>query len=124
MYLRVIIPIKNNKAQSSAQTATFARVHAYFSTRHYGYFSDIIQGIRDTKYYSSDLSLNDNVTQSPVICRFYKNEKIIASVVTACSNIDEESRIFGPYIDGEIPKDQVQRTEYIDVSDVLTTTEI
>lgn len=91
--------------------------------RHHGYYSDLISGIINTA-----LKLPSRIDQDervifggPIISRFVKNGNVVSPVITKCSNIDQNNRIFEPYFDGSIPNNAIDREEYINELDILTT---
>ena len=95
---------------------------AVFSATHYGYFSDLIQGPMNTSVIDkSSRGISSNlrvpsptrVDDGPVSCQFITNEIIVDGATTQSLNIHPRSRIFSPYIDGEIPNEAMDREDYI-----------
>lgn len=100
---------------------------AKFNTRHYGHFSDLLQGVQNTSYLEMKTAVDQNglpidsqktytVGQNPAITSTFGQHghtNIIEPFYTACSNIDPSSRIFSPYFDGEIPQNSIGREVYI-----------
>ena len=92
--------------------------------RHHGYYSDLISGIinTDLKFPSSRTSDDEkNVYGAPIVSRFIKEENVVSPTITKCLNIDQNNRIFEPYFDGLIPNSAIDREEYINELDILTT---
>jgi hypothetical protein len=90
--------------------------------RHYGYYSDLISGVINTALLVNFRNQEDkNVYNSPIVSRFIKDDESVPPVVTKCSNIDYNNRIFGPYFDDIVPENAIDREEYINEIDTLTT---
>ena len=99
-------------------------ITARFNSNHYGYSSDLIQGVLNTAW----LSLNkdnakSNSNRAAISARFVDiNGDPLIPNHTMCSNLDEASRIFDAYYDEKIPVLQEERIEYIDnTNDTVTT---
>lgn len=91
--------------------------------RHHGYYSDLISGIINTALKLPNTISSDEriVYSSPIISRFLKNGEVVSPIITNCLNIDKKNRIFEPYFDEIIPNSAIDREEYINELDVLTT---
>ena len=76
-------------------------VSAIFNTRHYGYFADLIRGVENTKLKATRFIDTFGFLQSPIKVNSFGSdiENPTEPEDTMCSNLDEYSRIFGPYID-------------------------
>jgi hypothetical protein len=95
---------------------------ARFNSNHYGYASDLIQGILNTAVFSIT-SFKFGHSNAAIVARYVdENGNPLIPNQTMCSNLDESNRIFGPYYDEVIPEQLVDRIEYIDnTNDTVTT---
>lgn len=98
-------------------------IGARLNHRHHGYYSDLISGIINTalKPPPNIVAEERNIFGGPIVSRFIKNEEVVSPTITKCLNIDQNNRIFEPYFDGSIPRSAIDREEYINELDVLTT---
>lgn len=77
-------------------------VYAIFNTRHYGYFSDLIKGPENTKLKSlKRYRVEPPHLKSPIKVNSFGSDidNPVEPEQTMCSNLDEYSRIFEPYVD-------------------------
>jgi hypothetical protein len=101
-------------------------ITAVLNANHYGYYSDLISGVINTALSSFSLRSPDaqnekNTYSSPIVSKFIKDGQFTNPTTTKSLNIDSSNRIFGAYFDGEIPASAIDREEYINELDVLTT---
>lgn len=108
--------------QRRVQPKVRINLSAKFNSRHYGYFSDIIQGIPNTAWVEMGI-IKKNMNNSAIEARYVDvNGTPLVPNHTSCSNLDEANRIFGPYYDEIIPEQLIDRVEYIDnTNDTVTT---
>jgi len=95
---------------------------ARFNPNHYGYSSDLVQGVLNTAWFSI-ANIKSGHYNAPITARFVdESGNPLIPNQTMCSNLDESNRIFGPYKDEIIPEQLVDRIEYIDnTNDTVTT---
>jgi hypothetical protein len=108
--------------QRNVQTNVKIKLSARFNARHYGYFSDIVQGIPNTAWIGTGV-IKKNTNNPAIIARYVDtNGTPLIPNHTSCSNLDEANRIFGPYNDEVIPEQLIDRVEYIEnTNDTVTT---
>ncbi len=97
-------------------------ISAKFNSNHYGYASDLVQGVLNTAWTGFGIAKSDK-SNAAVVARYVDaNGNPLIPNQTMCSNLDESNRIFEPYEDEVIPNRLVDRIEYIDnTNDTVTT---
>jgi hypothetical protein len=98
---------------------------ARFSATHHGFLCDLIQGVQNTATFNKASQTRQITIRTPsrtittqdigpISCNFVSNGVYsLNGTNTQSSNLDPKSKIFGGYIDGEIPKDAIDREDYI-----------
>ena len=88
-------------------TSISRNASAVFNTRHYGYFSDLIRGIENTKLifttFPSIRSRTPVYSESAIKINAFGSDinNPVEPKDTMCSNLDAFSRIFEPYVESE-----------------------
>jgi hypothetical protein len=77
------------------------KVSAYFRSNHWGYFSDLVQGVENTKTYELGDPGRGKIENSPVIVRFVSGVDPAIPVQTSSQNISKTSAVDTPYVDGQ-----------------------
>lgn len=97
-------------------------ISAKFNPSHYGYASDLIQGVLNTAWTGLNITKSDKSSAAVVARYIDANGNPLVPNQTTCSNLDESNRIFEPYEDEVIPERLVDRIEYIEnTNDTVTT---
>jgi hypothetical protein len=91
------------------------KVSAYFRSNHWGYLSDIVQGVENAKTYELDNPGGSRIETSPVKVRFVSGESGELPIRTSSQNISKTSAVDTPYVDGQA----VSRTA-IDDEEIIT----
>jgi hypothetical protein len=89
------------RGKSALKRKPAIKLSAYFRTNHWGFFSDLVEGVENTKTYEVGSPGSGLVSSAAVKVRFVTGSMATDGANTTSQNISKTSEVVTPYVDGE-----------------------